>query len=145
METEFRANATNVAKPPQRARWFHSSGTTWVTFSDADDTTLENWWAQNEPEMLARATNTREQASRNTQNQSSPYRGWIPESLSSQFGIYGNERKSVIPPPPPPPSKGHVQHFVDPDEPEETRRFKVPVMEDWLYDVDMLRGIVCIR
>ncbi|WFD35090.1 hypothetical protein MCUN1_001939 [Malassezia cuniculi] len=138
---EFRAGAAEVAMPPKRARWFHSSGTRWVTFSDADDATLEEWWAQHGADVQQR-TDEPDEGKTDENATPSSRRSWIPESISSQLWNAAPEGANVIPPPPPPQSKGHVPHFTDPDEPEETRKFKVQVMEDHLYDVDVQRGIL---
>lgn len=138
---EFRSGATDVAKPPLRARWFHSNGAAWVIFSDADDATLERWWEVNGDEMRMRAAAKANSNACNSSSSSSR-RSWFPDILPYQLWSSESDNTSVIPPPAPPQSKGHVAHFTDPDEPEETRRFKVPVMEDRLYDVDMLSGIL---
>ena len=137
----FRSGATDVAKPPLRARWFHSNGAAWVVFSDTDDAILERWWVLNGDEMQMRAA-AKANSNASNSSSSSSRRSWFPDILPYQLWSSESATTSVIPPPAPPQSKGHVAHFTDPDEPEETRRFKVPVMEDRLYDVDMLSGIL---
>lgn len=134
------SDTPNVRVPPVRARWFHAQGGAWIRFADEDDAKLERWWEAHHDELPAPAEEPHEAPEETKGAPKSPSRQRrIPERIMSTFRPARGERMSVLPPAAPVPNRTHVEHMADPDEPEETRRFKVHVFEDHLYDVDMLR------
>ena len=129
---------TEQKEPPVSAVWFHSHGRIWVPFSEDDIASLEETWDLVKDE-LGRAA-----ASRPVPDSAQPQRGWLSTSF---WGEQANEQDSVLPPRPPRPMPSEKQavptyRLTDPDEPEEQRRFRVPVLEDHLFDVDMERMIM---
>lgn len=131
-------STTEQKEPPVSAVWFHSHGRIWVPFPEDDIASLEETWGVVKDE-LARAA-----ASRPVPENAQTQRGWLSTSF---WGEQANEQDSVLPPRPPRPMPTEKQavptyRLTDPDEPEEQRRFRVPVLEDHLFDVDMERMIM---
>ncbi|PKI84739.1 hypothetical protein MVES_001152 [Malassezia vespertilionis] len=124
------------------ATWFHSHGTVWVEFSAADNSVLEHAWQDVQDKIAARKA--AEKPTEDARDAESSARSWIPASIWSSTPA---GKTSVLPPPPPPPTPNLKQtplprRLTDPDEPEESRIFRVPVLEDRLFDVDLLQMIM---
>ncbi|EDP41445.1 hypothetical protein MGL_4220 [Malassezia globosa CBS 7966] len=131
-------NSTERLEPPVSAIWFHSHGRIWVPFPDEDNNALEEAWHRVKDELVQRAR------ARHTDNQQRSPRSWLTTSL---WGESAYNTDSVLPPRPPRPMPSEKQteptyRITDPDEPAEQRRFRVPVLEDRLFDVDMEHMIV---
>ena len=109
-----------------------------MPFPDEDNNALEEAWHRVKDELVHRAR------ARHTDNQQRSPRSWLTTSL---WGESAYNTDSVLPPRPPRPMPSEKQteptyRITDPDEPAEQRRFRVPVLEDRLFDVDMEHMIV---
>lgn len=116
--------------------WFHSHGRIWVPFPESDNVALEEAWQSVKNDMPAKV--------RDPPMEDKSQKGWLPQSW---WSYKMTEAGSVLPPPPPPPVPTEKQavptyRILDPDEPASERRFRVPVLEDHLFDVDLSRMIV---
>lgn len=122
--------------------WFHAHGQIWVPFSDWDIQALEEGFARCQAALEARAAEReREKAPKDVGGDQS---GWFSPAL----WFSKPSTHAAVLPPPPPPSLPNVrktplnQHMLDPDEPEDSRQFRVSVLEDRLFDVDLEKMII---
>lgn len=139
--------------PDQKARWFYAIEDRWQTFSDDDDGALEARWKQLSQEGLL-DERRREQKEERMQEQ---------RDRDDDSGITSTRKGPLLRAPPSgvdqvrkgviealgkaeqedqeQSEKGEgklvVDERLDPDEPEGNRRFKVEVMEDHLFEVDI--------
>ncbi|KAL4399435.1 phospholipase [Malassezia pachydermatis] len=116
--------------------WFHSHGRIWVPFPESDNVALEEAWQSVKNDMPAKV--------QDPPMEDKSQKGWLPQSW---WSYKMTETGSVLPPPPPPPVPTEKQavptyRILDPDEPASERRFRVPVLEDHLFDVDLSRMIM---
>lgn len=120
------------------ATWFHSHGRIWVPFPEVDNIALEEAYMRVHDQLAdRRATQT------TSTSEAPPARWWLGSSFWSSRQ---DENTSMLPPPPPPapPDKHALPSYraTDPDEPAEERQFRVAVLEDRLFDVDLTQMIV---
>lgn len=135
---------------PENAAWFHSHRRVWVPFSERDTQALEEAWSAVRDELelrepLATPPFVPVGPPENTQRQ--PKR-WFSDSLPASLWPSRRQlNRATLPPPPPPPMPTErtatpTYRRTDPDEPAEKRRFKVAVLEDKLFDVDLAQMTV---
>lgn len=124
-------------RPPADATWFHAHGQVWVPFSEVDTSALEAAWDEYGPALQANAA--RRAASEPLGDTESGVYAWLPSSL--RFAR-PSASESVLPPAPPPPLPNPrktplTNRRLDPDESKESAQYRVPVLEDRLFDVDL--------
>lgn len=129
-----------VCRPPVAPAWFHAHGQVWVPFSEADNDALEEGWTQCRPALEERAAQTDEVASAPEEDAV----GWLPSLL---WYSKPATHASVLPPPPPPPAPNLrktplIHRKLDPDEDEDRKQFRVSVLEDRLFEVDLEKMII---
>ncbi|WFD03624.1 hypothetical protein MOBT1_002317 [Malassezia obtusa] len=124
--------SADFRRPPVMPTWFHAHGQIWVPFSDWDIQALEEGFARCQAALEARAAEReREKAPKDVGGDQS---GWFSPAL----WFSKPSTHAAVLPPPPPPSLPNVrktplnQHMLDPDEPEDSRQFRVSVLEDRL-------------
>lgn len=122
------------------ASWFHSHGRIWVPFPEVDNIALEEAYLRVHDQLAAR------RARPASSSGAPPARSWLSSSF---WSLRTDEHTSVLPPAPPPapPDKHALPSYraTDPDEPAEERQFRVAVLEDRLFDVDLTQMIVRCR
>lgn len=116
------------------AAWFHAHGRIWVPFPEVDNIALEEAYGRVQDQLAERrATLSTPPAG------APPARRWF-------WSARTNDHTSVLPPPPPPapPDKHALPSYraTDPDEDADERQFRVAVLEDRLFDVDLAQMVV---
>lgn len=140
--------------PPLRARWFFALDDGWQTFSEEDDATLEEQWAarddswaqerekwvEEEKAKDAAAPPTGVDAVKNaivtfvnTQEEKSSGRAKDNDGNEEDSAAKNEESRKL------------VNEHLDPDGDASQRKYRVAVMEDKLFDVDLVRMHVSHR
>ncbi|WFD01311.1 hypothetical protein MYAM1_004073 [Malassezia yamatoensis] len=132
---------TNVHRPPAAPTWFYAHNQVWVPFSNADNEALEEGYTACRELLEQRAVERERSTTSHGPSNEDDGSGWF--SGSSWFSK-PSTHAAVLPPPPPPPlpnaRKTPLNHRrIDPDEPKDTGQFRVSVLEDRLFDVDLER------
>lgn len=135
-------SSADLRRPLVSPTWFHAHGAVWVPFSDVDNAALEERYSACRDELAERAAARERDAP--PPDASGDLSGWFART---RWFAQPSTQSAVLPPAPPPPLPNVRktpldQHVLDPDEPASARQFRVPVLEDRLFDVDLERMIV---
>ena len=135
-------SSADLRRPLVSPTWFHAHGAVWVPFSDVDNAALEERYLARRDELAERAAARERDAP--PSDAASDATGWFART---RWFAQPSTQSAVLPPAPPPPLPNVRktpldQHVLDPDEPASARQFRVPVLEDRLFDVDLERMIV---
>lgn len=135
--------------PPLRARWFFALDDGWQKFSDEDDAALEERWskAQSLGEERRKLLETQKQRKESEDAAAPPsgvdaVKNAIMSYVNAQEDTWkakndeGEEQETDA-------TKAIVNEHLDPDKAE--REFRVAVMEDKLFDVDLVQMHVSCR
>ncbi|WFD45284.1 hypothetical protein MPSI1_003966 [Malassezia psittaci] len=142
--TRERESKTNVHRPPAAPTWFHAHNQVWVPFSSVDNEALEEGYAGCRDLLEQRAVEREGLPTSNGPSAEDDGSGWFP---GSSWFSKPSTHAAVLPPPPPPPlpnaRKTPLNHRrIDPDEASDTKQFRISVLEDRLFDVDLEKMII---
>lgn len=152
------------SRPEKRARWFYAIEDCWETFNDEDDAELEKRWEQlsangsleKKKQELKKEEEEKKSLNKDEVEEKDEglkkripllrappsgvdrvRKGVIESMSSSKSSSREQEDKKTDSGQASKTEKEIVNEQLDPDEPEENRQFRVEVMEDHLFEVDI--------